>query len=268
MFLAETMRTLAENNMIGNYPPDNSETYVSFDFGSGKSVYTAMVFWQIVSDSEGGGDGMRLRVVDFYKAQQMDLEHYSAIMRGKGYNIVKLILPHDAEHKDSKNANNLTVARQTSIAEKLDALGWRNIQIIPKTNSKMSEVETTKNILHRTFFNRNAHTINCSKGLLDMLRGIKRRIDSNLNVMPEIVRDNIGSAATPTMPWNAARDILGNFTKARSFQAGSPTIWPTATLKSPPLFTTNLPPPIRCPLRSCGTGIHSPPPLSLLYQSA
>ena len=193
MFLAETMRTLTENNMIGNYPPDNSETYVSFDFGSGDSVYTAMVFWQVVSDQHGGGDGMRLRVVDFYKAQQMDLQHYSAMMNSKGYNIVKLILPHDAEHKNSKNAENLTGAKNTSIGEKLNAFGWRNIKYIPKTNNKMSEVDTTKTILHRTFFNNNAHAISCSKGLLDMLRGIKRKIDSNLNVMPEIVRDNVGS---------------------------------------------------------------------------
>ena len=192
MFLTETMRSLDEKKMIGHFPADTGDTYVSFDFGSSQSVYTAMVFWQIISDQDEEG-GIRLKIIDFYKAKRMDLEHYNHIIHSKGYNVVKLLLPHDATHENSKNASNLTGLENTSIQEKLRTFGWHNDWVAPKIASKMSGYDTSIWCLHRTCLNNEASSIGGPKGLVEILKGMKRDIDSNLNVKPDIVRDALGS---------------------------------------------------------------------------
>ena len=190
LLLSDTMRNLRENGSIGFHPPDNSLVYVSFDLGSGKTAWTAMTFWQVVSNNST--EGLRLRVIDFYKAQQSDWEHYNMQLRSRShYNIAAIILPWDAAAKNM-NAVNLTNAKDMTVEQKVKSMGWHNVHVMEK-NSKNESIETANWALKRTVFNKANPSVGGRGGLIEMLESLRREMDSQMILRPDIQRDAQGS---------------------------------------------------------------------------
>jgi phage terminase large subunit len=74
---------------ITNLPYDPAfPVWTSWDLGYGDS--TAIWFVQL--------HGAQVRVIDYYEANGMGIDHYAKILREKPYVYEKHILPHDAEH--------------------------------------------------------------------------------------------------------------------------------------------------------------------------
>lgn len=90
------------------------EVHTAWDLGIGDS--TAIWFAQMV--------GKEVRLIDYYEASGVGLDHYAKMLREKPYAYGEHILPHDVAVKE--------LGTGKSRLEVLDTLGVRNIRIAPK----------------------------------------------------------------------------------------------------------------------------------------
>jgi len=102
------------------------DTHIAMDLGMNDMM--CLVFFQI--------HGRELRIVDEYHNFGEGLEHYADLIKGKGYNIGSLILPHDAKVKE------LTTG-MTRVA-RLRELGFRNIRVLKRTSSVQTDIEQVR----------------------------------------------------------------------------------------------------------------------------
>lgn len=72
--------------------------------------------------------GMEHRFIRYYEAHGEDLTHYVKYLQDTGYLWNKHFLPHDAAHKRLSEQNR-------SVAEMLEGLGLRNIEIVPRIDA-------------------------------------------------------------------------------------------------------------------------------------
>jgi hypothetical protein len=113
-YYADEMRQVIEEKRICRVPYEPTiQVHTAWDLGIGDS--TAIWFMQVV-----GGEK---RIIDYYEASGVGLDHYANMMRDKGYFYGTHILPHDARVKELGSGK--------SRIETLATFGVSNVMIAP-----------------------------------------------------------------------------------------------------------------------------------------
>ncbi len=85
-YYSRLLATATKENRITNVPYDPAfPVYTAWDLGIGDS--TAIWFAQMI--------GREMRIIDFYEASGVGLDHYAKIIKDKTYSYERHILPHD-----------------------------------------------------------------------------------------------------------------------------------------------------------------------------
>lgn len=134
------------------------QVHVAWDLGIGDS--TALVFAQLV--------GREWRIVDYYEASGVGLDHYSGVLTAKGYNYGTHILPHDAAAKE--------LGTGKSRVEVLESLGIRNVKVL-----KAGRIEDGINAVRMTLGKCWFDAKRC-KQLLEALRHYRTEYDERKRI--------------------------------------------------------------------------------------
>lgn len=114
-YYGREMREAEESGRVCKVPYDaGHEVTTAWDLGIGDS--TAIWFLQQV--------GREPRLIDYYEASGVGIDHYVRVLKERGYNYGAHILPHDASSAE--------LGTGKSIAEMLRELGLRDLTIAPK----------------------------------------------------------------------------------------------------------------------------------------
>jgi len=124
------------NDQITEVPYEPSlQTYVFMDIGM-NDMFT-MLFVQTTS--------LTIRIFDYYENHSEGLEHYTAVIKGKGYGYVKVYAPHDIRVRE------LTTG--ISRLEKMRSLGL-DVDVV--ANLPINEgIEAVRTILPKTYIDKN-----------------------------------------------------------------------------------------------------------------
>ena len=113
-YWANEMQAVMAENRIAEVPYEKSKpVYTSFDLGVGDS--TAIWFCQFI--------GAERRIIDYYEASGVGLDHYVKMLNDKGYVYERHIFPHDIRVRELGSGK----SRLETLAE----LGLRNYTIAP-----------------------------------------------------------------------------------------------------------------------------------------
>lgn len=116
-YYAKELRDAENDGRICPVPVERSAlVHVAWDLGVGDS--TALVFCQVI--------GREWRIVDYYEANGVGLDHYVQVLNGKGYTYGDQILPHDVGVRE--------LGTGRSRLEVLGSLGVRNVKVLPATS--------------------------------------------------------------------------------------------------------------------------------------
>lgn len=153
---ANEYQAARESRRIANVPYDPLLQVSTFwDLGIGDS--TAIWFAQ--------RQGSEVRVIDYYEANGMPLDHYVGVLKGKPYVYAEDWLPHDAQAKE------LTSGK--SAQEILKALG-RNVRITPKLSLE-DGINAARMVFPRVWFDESK----CQRGL-ECLQNYRREMNEKL----------------------------------------------------------------------------------------
>lgn len=109
------MQKAAEQGRITRVPYDpRVEVWTAWDLGVGDS--TAIWFAQQV--------GREVRIIDFYQANGVGIDHYVRVLKARDYNYARHLLPHDADKTE--------LGSGMSVIEQLKELGIRNTRVVKK----------------------------------------------------------------------------------------------------------------------------------------
>ena len=152
-YYGEEMKEAEDEKRITfiHYEKDH-EVHTSWDLGIGDS--TAIWFIQMI--------GNELRLIDYYEASGVGLDHYVKILKDKPYNYGTHVLPHDVE-----------VTELGTGKSRLEVL--RNLGIEPKVAEKLSledGIQATRSILNRCWFDKQK----CERGI-EALKQYRRTFD-------------------------------------------------------------------------------------------
>src|SRR5574343_1340527 len=161
-YFGQEMRQAEEEKRIAGVPHEAStEVFTAWDLGIGDS--TAIWFAQIV--------GREVRVIDYYEASGVGLDHYARILREKGYLYASHILPHDADKSE--------LGTGKTIREVLGNLGVRPIQIAPKL-SVDEGIQAARLFVKKCWFD----ATKCKQGL-EALKQYRREYDEKLKTFKQ-----------------------------------------------------------------------------------
>ena len=145
-----------------------------WDFGSSVS-HTAFIIMQKDSHQE------HYQIIESYQAQQENLAHFIAILRGMGYNIVHHFLPHDAGSR-SRVAYKLNESSDITIEKGFRNAGIWNTSIYPRVLNKKSGFDLSQLFASKVKFD-NVRAMD----LIDALRGVKRLYDARKEVVFDVL---------------------------------------------------------------------------------
>lgn len=129
---------------IGRVPYDPALVVdTSWDLGLNDS--TAIWFWQRI--------GRERRLIDYYEASGVGLDHYAKVLKEKPYVYGEHVLPHDVEVREI--GNEAKTRRQV-----LNELGVQNIVVAPRT-SPQERINASRLVLPLCWFDAKA----CERGL-------------------------------------------------------------------------------------------------------
>ena len=128
------MKLAEDEHRICSVPYDRgSEVWTAWDLGIGDA--TAIWFAQQV--------GREVRVIDFYQASGVAIDHYVRVLKDKPYNYARHLLPHDADKTE--------LGTGMSITEQLKSMGVRNTRVVPKLT--LSEgIEQARKFIGKCYF--------------------------------------------------------------------------------------------------------------------
>lgn len=98
--------------------------------------------------------GLEDRFIAYYEAHGEKLGVYVKELQDRGYVFNKHFLPHDASHKRLSDTNE-------SIAEMLEGLGLRNVEIVPKVTDLNAGIQVTRANFASAYFD----SVGCKEGL-------------------------------------------------------------------------------------------------------
>lgn len=155
-YYAERIRQAEADKRLARVPYEpRIKVTTAWDLGIGDS--TAIWFVQQFRNE--------IRVIDYYEASGVGLEHYARVLEGKGYGYGDHILPHDAEVKE--------LGTGQSRVETLKSLGI-SPRIIP-AQSVDDGIQAVRNVLPRCWFDADK----CARGI-EALRQYRREYDDKL----------------------------------------------------------------------------------------
>lgn len=158
-YYARELAQADKDGRIANVPYEPSQqVHVAWDLGIGDS--TALVFAQVV--------GREWRIVDFYEASGVGLDHYVGVLRSKPYTYGAQILPHDAAAKE--------LGTGKSRVEVLESLGLRDVKVL-----KQERVEDGINAVRMTLPKCWFDKTKCAQ-LLEALRQYRTEYDERKKV--------------------------------------------------------------------------------------
>lgn len=153
-YYGEQMSQADKDGRLCGVPVDPSaQVHVAWDLGIGDS--TALVFAQVV--------GREWRIVDYYEANGVGLDHYVRVLNERGYNYGQMLLPHDAQAKE--------LGTGKSRVEVLASLGVRNVVVL-KQASVDDGINAVRMTLPKCWFDR----VKC-KQLIEALRQYRTEYD-------------------------------------------------------------------------------------------
>lgn len=156
------MRQAEEQKRITKVPHEPaSEVFTAWDLGIGDS--TAIWFAQTV--------GKEFRVIDYYEASGVGIDHYVRVLRDKPYTYGKHFLPHDAD------ASELGTGK--SIRESLAGLGVRQTEIVPKLSVE-DGINAARLLLPKCWFDAER----CKEGI-EALRQYRKEYDEKLKTFKQ-----------------------------------------------------------------------------------
>lgn len=136
--------------------PYMSEGTVRTYWDVGFSDYTSIWFVQKI--------GLEYRLIDFYQSCGKTMDEYAKVLRGKGYNYVEHILPHDAD------SHKTTVVRDTE-AEALEKLmPGTHVTTQKVTRSEQKDIMATRAFMRRCMFD----AVKCEDGIAS-LKGFTKK---------------------------------------------------------------------------------------------
>lgn len=142
-YYGKEMRDAEESQRITRVPYEPvAEVWVAFDLGMDDS--TALWFAQMI--------GREIRIIDYYEAQGMALDHYVKVMREKPYVYGGYLLPHDAKVRE--------LGTGKSRIETMEGLGLKNCQIVPMQSIE-DGINAVRLMLPRCYFDRDR----CKQGI-------------------------------------------------------------------------------------------------------
>ena len=140
-YYAKDLEQADKEERIRPIPIEKVETNTAWDLGIDDS--TAIWFYQVVNKE--------VRLIDYYEASGVGLEHYAKVLRDKPYIYGKHYLPHDAEVKE--------LGTGRSRVETLDGFGIR--AEIVKMQRVEDGINAVRQLLPRCWF----HSVNCKQGI-------------------------------------------------------------------------------------------------------
>lgn len=135
-----------------------SQVWTAWDLGMDDS--TAIWFAQTV--------GREIRVIDYYEAQGMSLDHYVKMLRDKPYVYAGTLLPHDAKVRE--------LGTGKSRVETLEGLGMKNCIVVPQ-QSVEDGINAVRLMLPRCYFD----GVKCKIGI-ESLKQYRADFDEKKNV--------------------------------------------------------------------------------------
>ena len=142
----------AEKRIIPHVYDPSLSVHTAWDLGHSNA--TAIWFYQQA--------GMEVRIIDFYTASNMGLDHFVAVLTEKsarpsnvkGYKYDKHYLPHDVAQK------RLIAGAHNTQLQMLRAMGLQNVIAVPKLSID-DGIEAVRRLLPRCWFDREK----CVEGL-------------------------------------------------------------------------------------------------------
>lgn len=172
-YYGDLLNQADQDGRIIRIPVDpHAKVDVSWDLGIGDS--TSLWFVQCV--------GREVRVIDFYEASGVGLDHYAKVLNGKGYVYGEHLLPHDAEVKE--------LGTGRSRIETMAALGIGRTRVVPKL-SVDDGINAVRGLIPRCWFDAER----CRDGL-ERLRQYRREYDDKMKTFkPRPLHDWTSHAA-------------------------------------------------------------------------
>lgn len=156
-YYGKLLNAAESEKRISRVPYDPAVTvWTAWDLGIGDS--TAIWFAQTV--------GREVRVIDYYEASGVGLDHYAKVLKERPYAYREHVLPHDAGSSELG-----TGRRRVDVLR--DMLG-RNIRVLPRT-ALDDGIQAVRALIPRCWFDE----AKCSKGL-DALRQYQREWDDSI----------------------------------------------------------------------------------------
>jgi len=153
-YYAEEMKAAESEGRIRSVPYEPAKPVVTaWDLGIGDS--TAIWFCQFI--------GIERRVIDYYEASGVGLDHYVRVLNDKGYIYDSHILPHDVEVKELGSG----MSRKEVLAD----LGIRNVVIAPQLRVD-DGIQAVRTFLANVWFDEEK----CQRGI-EALKQYRRDFD-------------------------------------------------------------------------------------------
>ena len=161
-YFGQEMRQAEEEKRITGIPYEaTTEVVTAWDLGIGDS--TAIWFAQIV--------GREIRLIDYYEASGVGLDHYARVLREKPYLYGGHILPHDADKSE--------LGTGKTIREMLLGLGVKPISIAPKL-SVDEGIQAARLFSRKCWFDAGR----CKQGI-EALKQYRREYDEKLKAFKQ-----------------------------------------------------------------------------------
>ena len=159
-YYAKQMKRAEEGKRITTVPWEPAvEVHTAWDLGIGDS--TSIWFCQMV--------GKEVRVIDFYEASGVGLDHYAKVLKEKPYSYAQHILPHDVAVKE--------LGTGKSRLEVLNTLGIHNVAIAP--NLRIEDgINAARLFIEKCWFDKDR----CSHGV-EALKQYRAEYDEKLKVL-------------------------------------------------------------------------------------
>jgi phage terminase large subunit len=157
-FYSEELKRAKLEGRVARIPIERSlGVWTAWDLGVTDS--TAIWFGQTFGREE--------RIIDYYEASGVGLDHYAAVLKEKGYNYTKHFLPHDVQVKSLSTG-----------VSRLDTLRGLGIEanVVPK-HSVMDGINAARRYLDRCWFDEER----CRRGL-EALTQYRRDYDEKLRI--------------------------------------------------------------------------------------
>lgn len=193
------MREAEESKRVTCVPHEpHVKVTTAWDLGIGDS--TAIWFCQQV--------GKEIRLIDFYEASGVGLEHYAKILQERGYVYGEHLLPHDVRVKE--------LGTGVSRLDTLDKLGLRNVRVIPQLDPA-DGISAVRGLLPRCWFDADK-----TKRGRDALAQYRREYDDKLKAFKSRPLHDWTSHAADAMRYLAVglRDDVDDWSKPLKVDTG------------------------------------------------